>query len=306
VNGKSDQSYLTHFETYLLTEKRVSSNTLSSYRLDIQQFLSFLKSQFSSIENMSSQEVVGFLKHIKDNNLTNKSLARKVSSLRGFFSFLTKNFNLKNHGLNLVIPKIEETLPSYLTLDEVEKLFELAALDKTVKGYRNQTIIYLLYASGMRVSELVNLRIGQIHFDTGFIHVVGKGNKERTLPIPLNILQLIRFYLDKIYIKLLPKNSKSVSQDLLFPFFLNGKVKPISRQIVFLILKKIIKMSGIKKNISPHSLRHSLATHLLKNGANLRSLQLLLGHESISTVQIYTHVDTSHLRVIYDKKHPRA
>jgi len=302
---RSDGTYLAHFETYLLTSKRVSQNTFLAYKQDLNQFLNFLLKKQSSIESCKISDLKEFIKTLKDATLKNKSLARKISSLKQFFIFLENQFQVPNKAENLLIPKIESTLPLYLTSDEVQKLFEATTADASIKGIRNQVIIFLLYASGMRVSELINLTVDQVHFDTGFIHLVGKGNKERTVPIPLNILELLRFYLDKVHSKLIPSNVKD-NQDYLFPFCREKKVKHLSRQMIFIILKDLVKKANIKKNISPHSLRHSLATHLLKNGANLRSLQTLLGHESISTVQIYTHVETSHLREIYDKKHPRA
>jgi len=302
---RSDGTYLAHFETYLLTSKRVSQNTFLAYKQDLNQFLDFLSKKQASIESCKVSDLKEFVKTLKDAELKNKSLARKISSLKQFFIFLENQFQLPNKAENLLIPKIESTLPLYLTSDEVEKLFEATTTDKSMKGIRNQVIIFLLYASGMRVSELINLTVDQVHFDTGFIHLVGKGNKERTVPIPLNILELLRFYLDKVHSKLIPVSVKD-NQDYLFPFCREKKVKHLSRQMIFIILKDLVKKANIKKNISPHSLRHSLATHLLKNGANLRTLQTLLGHESISTVQIYTHVETSHLREVYDKKHPRA
>jgi integrase/recombinase XerD len=158
----------------------------------------------------------------------------------------------------------------------------------------------------MRVSELVSLTIDQIHFDTGFVSIQGKGGKERMVPIPQNVLELLRFYLETVYDKLLAKNVLSEEKKYLFAVIYQKKIKPISRQLFWSALKKIISKSGIKKNISPHTLRHSLATHLLKKGANIRLLQVLLGHEQLTTVQIYTHLEDSHLREEYDKKHPRA
>ena len=171
-------------------------------------------------------------------------------------------------------------------------------------------MVYLLYASGMRVSELVSLTTEQIQFDTGFVSLMGKGNKERMVPLPKNVLELLRYFLDHIYPKLMPKpkEGKELKKDKNYLFFsaYAGQLKPISRQSFWIILKKILAKACIYKDISPHTLRHSLATHLLKSGANIRSLQQLLGHEQISTVQIYTHLEKSHVRRVYDKKHPRA
>jgi integrase/recombinase XerD len=167
-------------------------------------------------------------------------------------------------------------------------------------------MLYLLYVTGMRISELTNLTVSDIQFDTGFISVRGKGGKGRLVPIPEAIVLDIKSYLNEIHPKLLGKKSEFRSSDYLFPVLYAGKLKHITRQAFWAILKKMAILACVKKSLSPHKLRHSLATHLLRKGANLRSLQLLLGHENLSTVQIYTHIDTSYLRQVYDKYHPRS
>lgn len=303
---RSDESYIAHFQTYLLTEKRAAQNTFLAYKNDIEQLEEFFKSKKLSIENSKTSHLKSFIKVLREKGLKNKSLIRKISSFKVFFKYLEDQFELKNIAEPLILPKLEQTLPLYLTDAEIESLFETANQDKTARGIRNQVMIYLLYASGMRVSELVHLTVDQINFETGFVQLMGKGNKERSIPLPGNILSFLKYYLDKIRKEFLPKNKVLVNANYIFPYYSHNKVTPITRQSVFLILKKMIALSGINKNISPHSLRHSLATHLLKNGANLRSIQMLLGHEHLSTIQVYTHVETSHLRKVYDKKHPRA
>jgi|SaaInlStandDraft_3_1057020.scaffolds.fasta_scaffold32341_2 integrase/recombinase XerD len=303
---KTNDQYLAHFETYLATEKRVSHNTFSAYKTDILQLLEYLSKSKKNINNCTTSHLKKFLQHLKKRGLSAKSLSRKVSSIKLFFSFLHEQNWVKNKAISLIFPKIEQTLPIYLTEKEIEQLFEVADKDTSYRGIRNKVALYLLYAAGMRVSELVNLTIDSIHFDTGFINILGKGNKERMVPLPKNILDLLRMYLDVVIEKLIPKNAKPAAVRYVFPTVYKKEVKPVSRQLLWILLNKIIKKTGITKKISPHSLRHSLATHLLKNGANIRSLQLLLGHEQLTTVQIYTHLENKQVREIYDKKHPRA
>lgn len=301
---KEDLDLTTNFHTYLLTEKRVSKNTFFAYKKDIEQFVLFFNENKISLDSCNKNHLKKYLKFLNDQNLSAKTLSRKISALKSFFKFLNERFDFENKAKNLIFPKIEKNLPTYLTESEIQKLFGIANKDESLKGQRNKIMLYLLYASGMRVSELVALTVDQIHFDTGFVFLTGKGNKERSVPLPVNILNLLRYYLDNIYLKLLPENSGE-KKYLFFSVYKNI-IKPITRQSFWIILRNILKKADIYKNISPHSLRHSLATHLLKNGADIRSLQILLGHENISTVQIYTHLEKKQVREIYDKKHPRA
>jgi integrase/recombinase XerD len=305
---------------FLLTEKRVSQNTFSAYRRDIEQFLKFLKEEKRTLRKCGKPQLKKFLRILKNNGITAKTLARKISSLKLFFSFLHDRFDFDNDAASLASPKIEKRFPVYLTEDEIKILFDAAGKDDTYRGIRNKVMLSLLYAAGMRVSELVNMKLSQIHFDTGFVTIVGKGGKERMVPITQNVIDLLKFYLDIVYEKLLPKgatlregstlregaNLREEKKIFLFPIVYQKKIKPISRQQFWSILKKLILKAGITKNISPHSLRHSLATHLLKKGANIRLLQVLLGHEQLTTVQVYTHLENSQLKKVYDKKHPRA
>ncbi|KKQ32502.1 MAG: Site-specific tyrosine recombinase XerD [candidate division TM6 bacterium GW2011_GWF2_37_49] len=300
--------YASSFCSYLLTEKRVLQNTYLAYKRDIEQFYQFLKNKRLSVQNCKLEHLKNFLKWLKTNGLAAKSLSRKITSLKLFYSFLNKRHNVENFADSLIFPKVEQTLPNYLSEQEIQQLLLTADKDISLKGQRNKVMIYLLYATGMRVSELVNLTFDQIHFDTGFINLIGKGNKERSIPLPKNIFKLLRHYQENIYPKLLSKEML-ISHKLINYVFVstqNNAVKPISRQMFWMALKKVLVKASIFKNISPHSLRHSLATHLLKNGADVRSLQLILGHENLSTVQIYTHLEDPQVRKIYDKKHPRA
>ncbi len=299
-------SIISTFESYLFAEKRVATNTLTSYMNDIYQFRDFLKSKEIDIKSISVKDLKSFLQFLKEKqNLSARSMSRKISSLKVFFKFLNQQFSIDNLAIDLTFPKLEKKLPTYLSEEDIEKLLNYAQKDKTDLGVRNKIILYLLYVTGMRISELVSLTISNIQFDTGFISVTGKGGKGRLVPIPQTLVSEIKNYLNDVHCKLMGKNGNR-SSEYLFPVLYSGKIRHITRQAFWIILKKIAVQAGIKTTLSPHKLRHSLATHLLKKGANLRSLQLLLGHENLSTVQIYTHVETGYLRKIYDKYHPRS
>lgn len=299
--------YFASFQTYLLTEKRVLQNTFLAYKRDLEQFNLFLKQKRVDVDRCKKDHLKGFLKSLKDQGLSAKSLSRKISSLKLYFGFLNSRYDLGNLATALVFPKIEQTLPNYLSEVDIQKLLACANKDHSIKGQRNKVMLYLLYATGVRVSELVNLTFDQIKFDTGFVQLIGKGNKERAIPLPKNILEMLHNYIEHIYPKLIPdKIELDPKQNFVFVTLHKQRIKPITRQLFWLALKKILSKANILKRISPHSLRHSLATHLLKNGADIRSLQMILGHENLSTVQIYTHLENKEVRKIYDEKHPRA
>lgn len=290
------------FFTYLLTEKRVSANTFAAYKTDIVQLATFMSNNKFMREQISIKELKLFLQNLKKEHLSASSMARKISSLKIFFSFAHDKGWLPDLGQQLTFPKINKKLPTYLSEQEIESLLQVAERDQSPLGKRNKVILYLLYVTGLRISELINLKIGSISWDTGFLHVDGKGGKQRMIPLPAPMQVLLKEYLETVHYNI--KSKKAT--DILFPVLYAGTVRPITRQAFWGILKQLWKKTGINKSISPHQLRHSLATHLLKRGADLRSLQMLLGHENLATVQIYTHVETSHLRVVYDKKHPRS
>lgn len=300
--------YEAQFHAFLLAEKRVSQNTFQAYKRDVEQLCHFLKSTKVSLDRCRKNQLIAFLKYLKDEGITAKSVSRKISTLKLFFTFLNERFGLHNSAQSLIFPKFEQKLPSFLTELEVQNLLGTANKERGDKGARNKVMLYLLYASGMRVSELVTLMIDQIEFESNLIRLSGKGNKERIVPLPQNIVQLLRQYIDHVRPALIPVHvqEKAKLKNFLFPACYNNELKALSRQSFWIILKKILIKANIFKPISPHSLRHSLATHLLKKGADIRSLQLLLGHENLSTVQVYTHLGDSELRKIYDKKHPRA
>jgi len=293
----------TKFEAYLLTEKRVAKNTFLSYQKDLNQFLEFLEKNNIFFEKLTSDDLKKFIHYLYGLKLSASSIGRKISTLKTFFAYVAIRFNIKNHAKELHIPKIEKRLPTYLTQDEVAKLLATSQEDQSSLGIRNSMMLYVLYSSGMRVSELTALKISDVHFDTRFISVEGKGGKQRMIPLPEVIINMLHDYIQQHAYANFPF---SVVPIYLFPVLYGKKIKTISRQSCWIILKKLCEQAGIKHAISPHQLRHSFATHLLEKGVDLRSLQVLLGHEGITTVEVYTHVETSQLRKIYDKKHPRS
>jgi Site-specific recombinase XerD len=232
-------------------------------------------------------------------------MARKVSSLKAFYGYVHRYHGLDNCAESLIFPKLESRLPKCLSESDIEALLVAASTDTTISGLRNRVMLSLLYASGMRISELIGLRVTYIRKESNLIAVQGKGGKGRLIPIPHEIIALIDVYSQVMASKLKSKNFGN-ENSYLFPVCYGGVIKPMTRQACWVIIKKIWAKTGITKSISPHMLRHSLATHMLQHGADLRSLQMLLGHENLSTVQIYTHLDTSYIRSIYDAKHPRS
>lgn len=293
------------FQAYLLTERRVSENTYKSYCYDIQQLLDFFAKHNYLLESVTSKQLKEFLYYLTELNVGARSRSRKISMLKTFYKWAAQKHGWHNHAEKLQLPKFEKKLPQYVTQEELEKLFDTAQRDDSPEGFRNQVMLCLLYTSGVRISELVHIKISDIQFDTRVVRIMGKGGRERMVPLPDSMLNLLYRYINTTYHDLFTSSRIAKKDKWLFPVVYGKKVKPISRQAFWVILKRLCQEADIK-SISPHKLRHSLATHLLKKGAHLRSLQLLLGHEHISTVQIYTHLETDHLRKVYDKKHPRS
>lgn len=295
---------LTKFEAYLLTEKCVSLNTIAAYKTDLEQFIDFLqKLHPQEPAAIATEDIRSFLQHLFALGLKTSSVSRKISSLKAFFTYAHSNVEWDDIAEDIEFPKSERTLPKYLSEQEIELLFQAADRDTTYCGVRNKVMIYLLYVSGMRISELTHLRLTDIQIDRGLVIVHGKGDKERIVPLPESMLLLLQHYIALLQVSSINNHGTVL---FLFPIFYAGVIKPISRQALWGIMKDLWKKTGISKTISPHQLRHSFATHMLKHGADLRSLQLLLGHEHLSTVQMYTHVEKSYARTIYDKKHPRS
>jgi len=293
------------FEIYLLSERGLANNTIASYLSDLKQLQDYLnKKKISQVQELDTPFLRGFLKFLRNKlHASPTSMSRKVSTLKSWFKFLSQRHLLPNVAEILVFPKLQKRLPQFLSEAEVEKLLDYAAKDQTNLGVRNRVMLMLLYVTGMRISELTSLKIHALKFDEGLIAVHGKGDKQRMIPVLPELLDLIEnVYLKKVH----PVLIGNYHSNYLFPSIYNDQVNCITRQMFWMILKKMALSAGVNKKLSPHLLRHSLATHLLKKGANLRLLQILLGHERLATVQIYTHVDVDYLRGIYDSKHKRS
>ncbi|MFH1398418.1 MAG: tyrosine recombinase XerC [Candidatus Omnitrophota bacterium] len=283
--------YIGKFMRYLNIEKNYSPHTILNYQLDLSNFQAFLKEQ--TIESIDYLVLRKYLAVLKEKSLGTRSVARHLSTLRSFFRFLTREGYLKtNPILSLLSPKLDKYLPSFLTEEEVLRLIE-SSLSKDEMGLRDRAILETIYSTGIRISELVGLNLEDIDFIGCIIKVMGKGKKERIVPIGDKAVGAIRDYLDSR-----EKSGLAV--------FLNKRGGRITDRGVRNIVKKYIAIAGIKKGVSPHTLRHSFATHLLNRGADLRSVQELLGHANLSTTQIYTHLTTEKLKGVYDKAHPRA
>lgn len=290
---------------FLLTEKRVSKNTYLAYIRDIKQFELYAQKHAVLFLQCTHDQISNYIDYLYAQKIKATTLARKIIALKMFFAYLSKRFLVGNCTEYITTPKKEMRLPKYLTEDEVINLLAYCQKDCTPFGRRNNLMVHLLYATGMRISELAQITIANIRFEDKILALLGKGNKERMVPLPEKSIDLLHAYI-KTVLPLFLRNPIKTGNEPLFPVLYGKNIKSISRQSLWMILKKLCVQAGIQKNVSPHQLRHSLATHLLKNGADLRSLQLLLGHQNLSSVEIYTHVETSHLRAAYDKKHPRS
>lgn len=298
---------VTKFEAYLLTEKRVSMHTFSAYKRDVMQCLSLLTITTDQALLAIDQETIrAYLLHLKQLRIGARSVARKLSALRLFFIYLGQMHGIPNPIEDIALPKVENKLPTFVGQEDVAVLLRVADSDTSRIGLRNRVMLYLMYVTGMRVSELTALQIDDLMLTDGFVLVRGKGGRQRHVPLPQSMIELIKEYLETAHPNVASRTKNGHITPYLFPITYAGLCKPLSRQAFWSILKDIWAKTGIDRPLSPHVLRHSLATHLLKGGADLRSLQLILGHENLSTVQVYTHVETTHLRDVYNKKHPRS
>ena len=276
-----------------LENKGYSENTISNYRKDLVLFIEFSKGKL----NVDYNFVRSYLQFLYNKNYSNKSIARHISSLKSFYKYLTKNEFIKDNPCLLISnPKIEKKLPNYINYNDLEVLFSIP--DKNdVLGLRNALILELLYSTGIRVSELVNIKLSDIDFSNNRILILGKGNKERYVLYGKVCSELLKDYLFK------SRNKLNKNSDYLL---LNKFGNKITDRAIRMIIDDVVKKSSLKQNISPHTLRHTFATHLLNEGADLKIVQELLGHENISTTGIYTHVSNEHLRKVYLDAHPRA
>ena len=290
------------FKNYLRLEKSLSSNSIEAYTRDISQFYSFLDSTNSKqVEEVQSSDIQEFIRYLNSLGIAVRSQARIISGLRAFFKYLILEDVISIDPSDLIeAPKLGRKLPEVLSLEEIDILQASINLSKP-EGHRNKAIIEVLYSCGLRVSELINLALNNLYFDEGFIRVIGKGNKERLVPISQKAIKEIQIYIESYrnYFQHIDKDSENI-------LFLNRRGKKLTRVMIFTIIKQLAQKAEIKKNISPHTFRHSFATHLVQGGCDLRAVQEMLGHESILTTEIYTHLDREFLRETIMKFHPRA
>ncbi len=294
------QQALNDYKDYLRIERGLSANSIKNYSLDLKKLMKWLsETEINESPISISEETIQQFIYAIAKEMQPQSQSRVISGLRGFFNYLVFEEYRKTNPLELVeSPKIARKLPDTLSTEEIDFLIEAIDLGHP-QGERNRAILETLYACGLRVSELTGLKISDLFFDEGFIKVSGKGDKERFVPIGGNTVKYINIYKNevRIHIPIQPK-----AKDTLF---LNRRGNPLTRAMIFTIVKQLAEKAGIQKKVSPHTFRHSFATHLLENGADLRSIQQMLGHESITTTEIYTHIDTTHLTEVINKFHPR-
>jgi integrase/recombinase XerD len=293
---------ISSFLTHVKVEKGLSSNTVSAYKRDLVKFDAFAGKRKLSLKAISRDDLVDFLAGLYRQKLESRTVARQLVTLRNFFRFAQiQELISVDPSVNLESPKIRRTLPGYLRLEEIERLFEQPD-EKTPLGLRDRAMLEVLYSTGLRVSELISLRVSDVDTKVGCVRCIGKGDKERIVPIGRQALVMVEKYLRKARPPLCGK-SKSASSPTLF---VNRRGTALSRVGVWKILSAYGRRAGLRVAIKPHMLRHSFATHLLERGADLRSVQLMLGHADISTTQIYTHVVEERLKQIYKAHHPRA
>jgi integrase/recombinase XerD len=290
------------FETYLQLEKSLSGHSVEAYMRDIRKLSEYLEATATKIgpQQVEPAMIQGFLEWINGLGMTPHSQARTLSGIKAFYKFMIMEDLMQADPTDTIEgPKLSRKLPDTLNFDEIEQLF--SAIDvSTPEGTRNKAMLETLYSSGLRVTELIELRLSQLYENMGFIKVTGKGNKERLVPIGRDALKYIRIYLDHVRVHIKVKKGY---EDFVF---LNRRGAKLSRVMVFMIIKDLARQIGLEKQISPHTFRHSFATHLIEGGADLRAVQVMLGHESITTTEIYTHLDRDYLKQIIKDFHPRS
>jgi integrase/recombinase XerD len=293
-------AYKKGFKAYLGLERSLSGNSIQAYLADLDKLTAFL--QANDIRKSPTQlelpDLQQFIKWVAELGMTQTSQARLISGIRAFYKYcLIEDITTKDPTTLLEAPKLMRQLPDVLTFEEIESI--IAGIDlSTPEGTRNKAILETLYSCGLRVSEVVNLKLSQLYLDVGFVRVVGKGNKERLVPIGSSAVKYILIYKEQVRVHQAPQKGE---EDILF---LNRRGKRLTRVMIFLIIKDLVKKAGITKTISPHTFRHSFATHLVEGGADLRAVQEMLGHESITTTEIYTHLDREFLRQTLQEFHP--
>ena len=288
------------FKSYLQIERSLSDNSVQAYIRDVKKFANYAIPIELSELNVSRVDIINFLSQINQKDISSRSQARIISGIKAFYKYLIMEDYLKINPTELIeSPKIGLKLPDTLSLIEIDKL--IAAVDLSNKqGERNRAILETLYSCGLRVSELVNLQLSNIHFKEGYLKVTGKGDKERLSPIGGRAIKYLTIYINEV------RNHQEIKKGNEDFVFLNNRGAKLTRVMIFLIIQKLTERIGLKKKISPHTFRHSFATHLIEGGADLRAVQEMLGHESITTTEIYTHLDNEYLRSNIIQFHPRS
>ena len=296
------EDQLKDFIHFVMVEKGLAKNTIAAYERDLKSYTQYLKKveKIDSLNETQRVHIVHFLGFLKEQGKSSRTLARHVASIRAFHQFLIRD-KATDHdpSVHIETPQLERSLPKVLNQQEVETLLD-APKQNDHFGLRDKAMLEILYATGMRVSELTGLNMGDAHLTMGFVRCIGKGNKERIIPIGQTATKALQHYLENGRPRFISKKHRENA------LFLNHHGQRLTRQGFWKILKKLAKEAGIEKELTPHTLRHSFATHLLENGADLRAVQEMLGHVDISTTQIYTHVTKTRLKDVYSKFHPRA
>lgn len=299
---KNWESHIKHFGNYLKLERSLSANSIEAYLRDVEKFGQFISLEHSGISPLvvTGKHIQAFLQYINELGMSAYSQARILSGLKSFYKYLLFEELIDKDPTALIEgPKLGRHLPDTLDYNEIEQLFEAVDLS-AAEGARNRAMLEVLYSSGLRVSELIELRLANVYFDIGFLRVIGKGNKERLVPMGRDAVKFLKIYLEEVRVHV------PVQKGFESYVFLNRRGKKLTRVMVFLIIKSLAAKIGLKKTISPHTFRHSFATHLIEGGADLRAVQEMLGHESITTTEIYTHLDRDYLRQVIQEFHPRS
>ncbi|MCG0275004.1 MAG: site-specific tyrosine recombinase XerD [Thermosediminibacteraceae bacterium] len=288
------------FLDFISVEKGLAVNTIESYKRDLKSYICYLKAQnIADIKSTSKTTIISYLLLMQKSGKASSSISRACAAIKSFYHFLARERYIdEDPTINLGTPKLEKKLPRVLTVQEVERLLEQPDTTDPL-GFRDKTMLELLYSTGIRVSELISLTVDDVNLDMGFLRCFGKGSKERIVPIGSFAISYLRQYIIHIRNQLIKDKATNI-------LFVNHKGKALTRQGFWKIIKKYARKAGINKEITPHTLRHSFATHLIENGADLRAVQEMLGHADISTTQIYTHLTKTRIKEVYDKTHPRA
>ncbi len=298
--NKSDARLLRKYMNHIKLERRLAANSIEAYERDLTDFLEYLDSRGICLTQADSVNISEYVIHLsKDKDFSDRSLARSISSLRGFLKFLLEDDFIIPEMLEILEPvKLKKSLPVFLTYDELQRLFSVIDTS-TASGFRDRTMLEMFYSSGLRVSELTELKLGNIYRGRQLLRVFGKGSKERIVPYSDDAARFLHEYIDRMRHTLMKKG------DFNDYVFINNRGGKLTRQGIWKKLKEFAVLAGITKDISPHKLRHTFATHLLEGGADLRSVQMLLGHSSINTTEIYTHVEQAAIQREFEKRHPR-